>query len=246
VLVASFGGLSTVAAVDSAPFRDAMRTLADVSREMYRDLVYGDPDFVDFFQQATPIREIAELKLGSRPARRTSSTRIEDLRAIPWVFSWTQARMVLPGWYGMGAALEQGCADFGLDLLQHMYRDWPFFATTIGNAEMALSKADMPIAERYVAMVEPEPVRDRIWGRIRAEYDRTERMILLISGQSHLLEHDPVLRRSIERRNPYVDPLSFLQLELIQRLRSTEDAESLIRPVLLTINGIAGALKNTG
>jgi len=245
VLVASFGGLST-AATDIASFREAMRSLADWSRVTYRDLVYGDPDFVDFFQQATPIREIAELKLGSRPARRTSSTRIEDLRAIPWVFSWTQARMVLPGWYGLGAALEQGCAEFGLELLQHMYREWPFFATTIGNAEMALSKADMPIAERYVEMVEPELMRDRIWGKIRAEYDRAERMILMITGQSHLLEHDPVLRRSIERRNPYVDPLSFLQLELIQRLRGTEDAESLIRPVLLTINGIAGALKNTG
>jgi phosphoenolpyruvate carboxylase len=154
--------------------------------------------------------------------------------------------MVLPGWYGLGAALEQGCAEFGLDLLQHMYREWPFFATTIVNAEMALSKADMRIAERYVEIVEPKLMRDRIWGKIRAEYDRAERMILMITGQSHLLEHDPVLRRSIERRNPYVDPLSFLQLELIQRLRGTEDAESLIRPVLLTINGIAGALKNTG
>jgi phosphoenolpyruvate carboxylase len=246
VLVASFGGLSNATADDSAPFRQAMRVLAEFSRKTYRDLVYGDPDFVDFFQQATPIREIAELKLGSRPARRTSSTRIEDLRAIPWVFSWTQARMVLPGWYGMGTALEQGCAEFGLELMQRMYREWPFFATTIGNAEMALSKADMPIAGRYVTMVEPAPMRDRIWGQIRAEYDRTERMILLITEQSHLLEHDPVLRRSIERRNPYVDPLSFLQLELIQRLRTTEDADSLIRPVLLTINGIAGALKNTG
>ena len=189
-----------------------MRSLADWSRATYRDLVYGDPDFVDFFQQATPIREIAELKLGSRPARRTSSTRIEDLRAIPWVFSWTQARMVLPGWYGLGAALEQGCAEFGLDLLQRMYREWPFFVTTIGNAEMALSKADMPIAERYVEMVRPEEVRGPHLGQdpggIRpcGAHDPDD------LGQSHLLEHDPVLRRSIERRNPYVDPLSFLQL----------------------------------
>jgi phosphoenolpyruvate carboxylase len=223
-----------------------MATLADVSRETYRDLVYGDPQFVKFFQQATPIQEIAELKLGSRPARRTASNRIEDLRAIPWVFSWTQARMVLPGWYGIGTALDVGCARFGLDSLRRMFREWPFFATTIGNAEMALAKADMPIAERYVAMVEPAEVRDRIWGKIRGEYDRAITMILAVSGQSHLLEREPVLRRSIERRNPYVDPLSFLQLELIRRLRETEDADTLIRPVLLTINGIAGALKNTG
>jgi phosphoenolpyruvate carboxylase len=246
VLVASFGGLRTLPTEDLAPYRDAMRQLAEWSREAYRDLVYGDPEFVEFFQQATPIREISELKLGSRPARRTASTRIEDLRAIPWVFSWTQARIVLPGWYGLGTALERGCAGFGIEPLRRMYREWPFFATTISNAEMALSKADMRIAERYVAMVEPAELRDRIWGKIRTEFDRTEAMILLITGEAHLLEHDPVLRRSIERRNPYVDPLSFLQLELIERLRTTQRHDELIRPVLLTINGIAGALKNTG
>jgi phosphoenolpyruvate carboxylase len=154
--------------------------------------------------------------------------------------------MVLPGWYGLGAALEHGCAEFGIEPLRRMYRQWPFFATTVSNAEMALSKADMSIAERYVAMVEPAELRDRIWGKIRSEFDRTQAMILEITGETHLLEHDPVLRRSIERRNPYVDPLSFLQLELIQRLRTTRRHDELIRPVLLTINGIAGALKNTG
>jgi phosphoenolpyruvate carboxylase len=223
-----------------------MRQLADWSRTAYRAVVYDDPEFVSFFQQATPIREIAELKLGSRPARRTASTRIEDLRAIPWVFSWTQARMVLPGWYGLGTALEHGRDELGMPLLQRMYQEWPFFATALSNAEMALSKADMQIAEHYVAMVEPVALRERIWKQITAEYQRTEVAILGITGQSHLLEHDPVLRRSIERRNPYVDPLSFLQLELIRRLRTTEDSDALIRPVLLTINGIAGALKNTG
>jgi phosphoenolpyruvate carboxylase len=246
VLVASFGGLQSLPEDEIGPYQDVMRRLAAWSREAYRELVYGDPGFVDFFQQATPIREISELKLGSRPARRTASTDIEGLRAIPWVFSWTQARMVLPGWYGMGTALEQGRAEFGIEPLRRMCREWPFFATTISNAEMALSKADMPIAERYVAMVEPGELRDRIWSMIRSEFDRTEAMILDITGEAHLLEHDPVLRRSIERRNPYVDPLSFLQLELIQRLRTTHRHDELIRPVLLTINGIAGALKNTG
>jgi phosphoenolpyruvate carboxylase len=127
-----------------------------------------------------------------------------------------------------------------------MYQEWPFFQTTISNAEMALSKADMRIAERYVQLVEPSDVRDRIWAALSSEYKRTELAILAISGQERLLDHDPVLRRSIQRRNPYVDPLSFLQLELIRRLRNQDDSEELIRPVLLTINGIAGALKNTG
>jgi phosphoenolpyruvate carboxylase len=246
VLVASFGGLGGSPPSSIDQYHDVMRQLADGSREAYRSLVYGDPEFVAFFQQATPIREIAELKLGSRPARRTASERIEDLRAIPWVFSWTQARMVLPGWYGLGTALEKARETFGLEVLRCMVREWPFFATTIGNAEMALSKADMAIAERYVALVEPDTLRNRIWADIRAEFARTEAIILEITEQQYLLENDPVLARSIERRNPYVDPLSFLQLELIQRLRGTDEQDSLIRPVLLTINGIAGALKNTG
>ena len=246
VLVASFGGLNDKPDDQYGSYHHAMQQLADWSRVAYRALVYDDPDFVSFFQQATPIREIAELKLGSRPARRTASTRIEDLRAIPWVFSWTQARIVLPGWYGLGSALEQGRAAFGVPLLQRMYQEWPFFSTTLSNAEMALSKADMQIAAQYVAMVEPLALRERLWDQITAEYARTESAVLEITGQSHLLEHDPVLQRSIERRNPYVDPLSFLQLELIRRLRSTDEPDALIRPVLLTINGIAGALKNTG
>jgi phosphoenolpyruvate carboxylase len=245
-LVASCGGLDTLQDEDLSRFQDYMKEMADWSREAYRALVYGDPDFVSFFQQATPIREIAELKLGSRPARRTASTRIEDLRAIPWVFSWTQARIVLPGWYGLGVALERAIDELGVDVLQEMYARWPFFTTTIGNAEMALSKADLRIAERYVRLVEPAELRERIWGAIQAEYERTAMAILTVTGQKRLLESDPVLKRSIERRNPYVDPLSFLQLELIQRLRATDAADDLIRPVLLTINGIAGALKNTG
>jgi phosphoenolpyruvate carboxylase len=246
VLVASLGGLNGGDAEADQRFVEVMHCLADRSRAAYRRLVYDDPEFVAFFQQATPIREISELKLGSRPARRTSSDRIEDLRAIPWVFSWTQARIVLPGWYGLGTALADGKAQYGIDLLRQMNEQWAFFATTLSNAEMALSKADMPVAERYVATVEPSALRERIWSAIKAEYDLADAMIREITGQKHLLERDPVLRRSIERRNPYVDPLSFLQLELIQRLRATDDPADLIRPVLLTINGIAGALKNTG
>jgi phosphoenolpyruvate carboxylase len=245
-LVASCGGLDSLQDDDLSRFQARMTKLADDSREAYRALVYGDPEFVSFFQQATPIREIAELKLGSRPARRAASTRIEDLRAIPWVFSWTQARIVLPGWYGLGVALERAIDELGTAALQEMHARWPFFTTMISNAEMALSKADLRIAERYVRLVEPAEVRERIWGAIQSEYERTAKAILAVTGQKRLLENDPVLKRSIERRNPYVDPLSFLQLELIQRLRSAESADELIRPVLLSINGIAGALKNTG
>ena len=181
-----------------------------------------------------------------RPARRVASSRIEDLRAIPWVFSWTQARILLPGWYGLGTALAAGRDRFGLDLLREMDRDWPFFAALLANAELALAKADLAIAERYVALVAPPTLRDRIWPRIRAEYQLTRDLLLEVTGQARLLDRDPVLQRSVERRNPYVDPLSFIQVELLRRLRRDPASEPLLRAVLLTVNGIAGGLKNTG
>ena len=202
VLVASLGRQSGRNDDLPATWLATMRTLSTHSREAYQSLVYNDPDFIEFFQQATPIREIAELKLGSRPARRTASTRIEDLRAIPWVFSWTQARIVLPGWYGLGTALRAQIDSGQSELLQSMYAEWPFFSTAISNAEMALSKADLLIAERYVHLVEQTAVRDRIWEEIRSEYERTVTAVLQITGQQNLLDNDPVLRRSIERRNP--------------------------------------------
>jgi phosphoenolpyruvate carboxylase len=246
VLVASSHELSAELREHLTRFEPAMAEMATCSREAYRALVYDDPDFIAFFQRVTPIEEIAGLKLGSRPARRTASTRIDDLRAIPWVFSWTQARIVLPGWYGLGTALERGAARHGIDMLAEMERSWPFFRTMLSNAEMGLSKADLQIAGRYVALAESSPARDRIWEAISTEHRRASEIILRITGQSALLEGDPVLRRSIDRRNPYVDPLSFLQLELLARHRAGASPEDLTRPVLLSINGIAGALKNTG
>ena len=186
------------------------------------------------------------MKLGSRPARRTASTRIEDLRAIPWVFSWTQSRILLPGWFGLGSALEWGRHEYGIEFLRSMNNEWSFFNAMLANAELALAKADLPIAERYVQLVEPAELRDRIWGRIKGEYERSCALVLDITGQAKLLDRDPVLQRSIERRNPYVDPLSFIQLDLLRRLRTEGRPEALMRPVLLAINGIAGALKNTG
>jgi phosphoenolpyruvate carboxylase len=246
VLVSAIGGLGHGEPPRMPEYEAAIARMAEWSQAAYRDLVYGDPEFIAFFHQATPIEELSQLKLGSRPARRTASSRIEDLRAIPWVFSWTQSRILLPGWYGLGTALANGRDAYGLDLLSEMDERWSFFSAMLANAELALAKADMPIAERYVQLVEPPELRERIWSRILSEYKLTRELLLAITHQARLLDRDPVLQRSIERRNPYVDPLSFIQLDLLRRLRTEGRPEALQRPVLLAINGIAGALKNTG
>jgi phosphoenolpyruvate carboxylase len=227
-------------------FEELVDTMAARSSEVYRDLVYGQPGFERFFEQATPIEEIARLRIGSRPTRRGGSQRIEELRAIPWVFSWTQTRIILPGWYGLGSALVWAREQTGLPLLQEMDRDWPFFAALLSNAEMALAKADLAIGERYAGLVEDETLREAIWAPIRAEYERTRELVLAVTGQTRLLDRTPVLQRSIERRNPYVDPLSFIQIELLRRLRRDGTSPELARGMLLTINGIAGGLRNTG
>jgi phosphoenolpyruvate carboxylase len=227
-------------------FEELLERMATRSQEVYRDLVYGHPGFDCFFEQATPIQEIARLRLGSRPARRGGSQRIQELRAIPWVFSWTQSRIILPAWYGLGSALAQAREEAGLPALQEMERDWPFFAALLSNAEMGLAKADLTIGERYADLVEDETLREPIWARIRTEYERTRELVLAITGQARLLDRSPVLQRSIERRNPYVDPLSFIQVTLLRRLRTDGASEELVRPMLLTINGIAGGLRNTG
>jgi phosphoenolpyruvate carboxylase len=227
-------------------FAAAMERMTEISTAVYRDLVYGDPDFGTFFHQATPIDAIARLQLGSRPAKRVQSDRIEDLRAIPWVFSWTQSRMILPGWYGIGSALTGAIDEFGIDLLRQMEEQWPFFRTMLANAEMALAKADLTVAHRYVDLVTDEAVRERTWGRIAAEFQRSVEAITTIRGEEAILALEPVLKRSIERRNPYVDPLSYIQVELLERLRERPDDEDLLKTLHLAVNGIAGGLKNTG
>jgi len=227
-------------------FEEVLERMACRSRDVYRELVYEQPGFGRFFEQATPIEEVARLRLGSRPARRGGSRQITELRAIPWVFSWTQTRIILPGWYGLGSALAQARDEAGLELLQAMDRDWPFFAAMLSNAEMGLAKADLTIGERYAALVEDEGLREAVWAPIRAEYERTRELVLAVTGQARLLDRTPVLQRSIERRNPYVDPLSFIQVELLRRLRGGDASETLTRAMLLTINGIAGGLRNTG
>jgi phosphoenolpyruvate carboxylase len=215
----------------------------------YRNLVYETPGFVTFFRTATPITEIADLNVGSRPAARRKSDRIEDLRAIPWVFSWSLARIMLPGWYGFGTAVErlvQRRSEQGLATLQDMYRHWPFFQTLLSNMDMLLAKADIHIASRYAALVADQELRDRIFGRIQSEMQRTIGYLLAITGQRELLESNPALARSFRNRSPYIDPLNHLQVESLHRFRAGDQDDKVKRAILLTINGIAAGLRNSG
>jgi phosphoenolpyruvate carboxylase len=246
VLASSVELLASPNLVKLARYEEVMGQITFAAVAAYRDLVYGDPDFVRFFEEATPIAEIARLQIGSRPARRKQTHRIEDLRAIPWVFSWTQSRFLLPGWYGVGTGLAVAREQFGLEILQAMAREWPFFAATIGNAEMALAKSDLDIAARYASLVQDTDLRERIWARITGEHAQAVSEILALTDQDRLLERDLVLRRSIDRRNPYVDPISFVQVELLRRARDGAADDDTMRTILRTVNGIAGGLKNTG
>jgi phosphoenolpyruvate carboxylase len=217
--------------------------------------VYGHPQFVQFFREVTPIAEISRLKIGSRPAARRNSQRIEDLRAIPWVFSWMQARFTLPGWYGLGSAVSQfvaGHADGPAQaqhLLQQMYREWPFFRSMIDNAQMILAKADMYIAQRYAELVTDQALATEMMTIIEQEYHRSVSAVCMISDSDKLLSRSPVLQRSIAQRNPYVDPISYVQVELLKRLRANPDMEGheeVEDAILLSISGLAAGLKNTG
>ena len=232
-------------------YEQIVAQMAECSTKIYRDLVYGDPDFAAYFHAATPVREISRLQLGSRPSKRRDSLRIEDYRAIPWVFSWTQTRAVLPAWYGLGTALETAREEHGAAVLQEMERDWPFFSALISNAEMACAKADLDIARRYSELYDDETARERIWSAISDELKRTVRELRRVRDEERPLDREPVLQRRIARRNPFIDPLSFIQLELLRRLRADGgdgdgDDPDLVRVSLLAINGIAGGLRNTG
>ncbi len=227
----------------------AMEEISAYAHGKYREIVFQDRDFFQYFKQSTPFPELGSLPIGSRPISRKGSGRFEDLRAIPWVFAWTQSRQLLPAWYAAGYALDRFAARGGGELLQEMYRDWPFFHNLIDTLQMALMKADLLAAREYMHLVQDQAVANRIFSAIEEEYRRTEKMILFISGQRELMERIPVIRSSIRLRNPYVDPLNFLQVELIGRLRSLAEGEedpSLRKEVLLTINGIAAGLRNTG
>jgi len=232
-----------LAPADAARFAAAMDQLSDTAFKAYRGLVYKTEGFRQFFRQATPIAEIAGLKIGSRPASRKKSDAIEDLRAIPWVFSWAQARIMLPGWYGVGAAFE-AFEDKGL--LREMASAWPLFASTLDNMEQVLAKSDMEIAAHYVALVEDGGLRDGIFGRIRDGWQATHDGLLQITRQTRLLEKHPSLETSIRLRLPYIEPLNLLQIELLKRHRAGEDDPRIGEGILLSINAIATALRNSG
>ncbi|MFQ5856999.1 MAG: phosphoenolpyruvate carboxylase [Anaerolineae bacterium] len=229
-----------------------MEVLSAIAYIAYRNLVYETPGFLDYFHQATPIDVITELTIGSRPARRTEAERFEDLRAIPWVFAWMQSRHTLPGWYGLGHALAQYMQETadGLEALQTMYQGWLFFRAVVDNAQMALCKADMAIAARYAGLVADPELGQRVFGRIAAEHARTRDALLAITGQQALLDNEPVLQRAIRLRNPYVDPLSLVQVGLLRRLRAlpenSAERETVVDALRLSIVGIAAGLKNTG
>ncbi|PKG23778.1 phosphoenolpyruvate carboxylase [Niallia nealsonii] len=226
-----------------------MEEISTISLRKYQSLVFNDPDFMTYFKEATPLTEIGNLKIGSRPMSRKNKTSFEDLRAIPWVFAWTQSRQLLPAWYAAGTGLyeyAQGGAN-NIALLKEMYKNWPFFRSTVDNLQMALMKADLTTAREYSSLVEDQSIGQRIYNNIKDEYNKTQTILLQITGDEQLLDHTPSIQESVYRRNPYVDPLNFFQVELIKQLREQENPDpELMNQVLLTINGIAAGLRNTG
>jgi phosphoenolpyruvate carboxylase len=234
-------------------WRDLMEDMSRAGFEAYKALVHDDPEFLVFWRQATPIDEIGNLKLGSRPSYRGATQNVADLRAIPWVFSWMQSRFNFPGWFGLGSALtsvlRRGPRERAR--LRAMHAGWPFFQTLVDNAQLTMRKADMGIAGLYADLVEDARIRRRVLGVLNAEFERTEAAILAVTGQRRLLGREPVLLRSVELRNPYIDPLNYIQVDMMRRLRSgpplpPRDAEAVRAVIELTINGISGGLKNTG
>lgn len=216
--------------------------MSEATFKTYRALVYETPDFASYFRQSTPLPEISDLKIGSRPASRTASARIEDLRAIPWVFSWSQARVMLPGWYGFGSAVRET----GMENLRPLYRSSPFFRTTVSNMEMVLAKSSLPIARRYSELVENRDLAEAIFGRIAEEWQLTVNAILELTDQKTLLERSPKLRNSIKLRLPYIDALNHLQVDLLRRRRAGDDSEGTSRAIHMSINGVSAGLRNSG
>jgi len=239
----------------SAPknFLETAAQLSQASMDAYRRLVYETPGFEEFFFSATPIREIAELNIGSRPASRKATQKIEDLRAIPWGFSWGQCRLTLPGWFGFGSAVQEFLTrstaqerQAAVALLQKMVKQWPFFKTLLSNIDMVLAKSDLALASRYSELVLDTKLRKKIFSSLEAEWLKTVEMIALITGEKHRLANNPALARSIRHRFPYIDPLHHLQVELIRRYRAGQSDERVRLGIHLSINGISAGLRNTG
>jgi len=247
-------GIRSAGTGASAPpeWRDTMEEMSRAGFEAYKALVHDDPEFLVFWRQATPIDEISNLKLGSRPTYRRATKSVGDLRAIPWVFSWMQSRFNFPGWFGLGSALDAvlGRGPKERERLRAMHAGWPFFQTLIDNAQLTMRKADMGIASLYSGLVEDPKIRRRMLGILGAEFERTEKAILSVTGQKRLLGREPVLLRSVELRNPYIDPLNYIQVDMMRRLRGgaldARESEAVRAVIELTINGISGGLKNTG
>lgn len=233
---------------DADPAYRVLDDLAARARRAYSELVHDTPGFVDYFKASTPVSEIGALNIGSRPTSRKPTTSIADLRAIPWVLAWSQSRVMLPGWYGTGTAFEEYIAggDEQLQVLQDLYRRWPFFRTVLSNMAQVLAKSDMGLAARYSELVKDETLRRRVFDKIVAEHGRTIRMHKLITGHDDLLADNPALARSVFNRFPYLEPLNHLQVELLRRYRSGDTDELVQRGILLTMSGLATALRNSG
>jgi len=238
----------TAAQDERAAMGSLMEEMAAEAFTYYRKNVADNPDVLTYFEQATPVNELEFARIGSRPARRGASRNLNDLRAIPWVFGWMQSSHALPAWFGVGYTIEKVIAR-GKDAqrtLQRMASEFPLFVDMINNVEIAMAKADMSIAQLYSTLVPDEGVRSRVYEMLREEFERTRRAVLALRGQKELLERNPVLRRSIQLRNPYVDPLSLLQVELLRRKRAGQDNDQINYALGSTINGIAAGLHNTG
>ncbi|MFI5779693.1 phosphoenolpyruvate carboxylase [Nocardia sp. NPDC051570] len=233
---------------EAEPAYELFEELAELARRAYARLVHDTPGFVEYFRASTPIAEVADLNLGSRPASRKPTSSVSDLRAIPWVMAWSQSRVMLPGWYGTGTAIEQWVGDDPgrLATLSRLYQQWPFFRTVISNLAQVMAKADMDIAARYAELVEDESLREHILGMIRDEFDRTVRMHAAVTGSDQLLADNPALAESIRNRFPYLEPLNQLQVDLLRRRRAGDTTELVERGILLTMNGLATALRNSG
>jgi phosphoenolpyruvate carboxylase len=251
MVAASVDALARLDAPDgeqAARWEAAMESLSAEAYAFYRERVADDPEVLLYFQQATPVGELEHARIGSRPARRGESRGLDDLRAIPWVFGWMQSRHVLPAWFGVGHALERFAAagpDEG-HLLREMMQRFPFFHDLIRNVEVGMAKADLPIARRYAGLVEDAELGERVFSLIVEEFERTRGAVLRVTGQTRLLEENPVLARSIRLRNPYVDPLSLIQVNLLRRKRAGERSDALDYAMAATINGISAGLRNTG
>ena len=226
----------------------AMDEIAALARSAYSKLVHETPGFVEYFTSSTPLSEIGALNIGSRPASRKQTEKISDLRAIPWVLSWTQSRVMLPGWYGTGSAFEEWVGDdeSRLQTLRHYYEQWPFFQTVMSNMAQVLAKSDMGLAHRYAQLVDDEELRDKVFGMIADEHQRTIAMYSKITGTDDLLADNAALKRSVYNRFPYLEPLNLLQIELLRRFRAGDDEPRIRRGIQLTMNGLATALRNSG